>query len=82
MRWVEKRVPSYVYYETLVGELWSPTLQKTVEDFPWGHVCKRKSSERYVAWDSVALNNIGAFYHKTSAKKALVATVVERVLNR
>lgn len=80
MKWKEKCVPGYVYYATLVGDIWSCTLQKTVEDFPWGHVSKMKLSDRYDAWDTMKMKSIGVYYHKSKAKKALVTSVVERAL--
>lgn len=83
LRWEERNDPRpAIYCADLVGEVWSPTLGKLVPGFVWGWVIKGKRSERFLAWNAVQQEEVGHFYHKSRAKKALVASVVEQVLMR
>lgn len=72
----------FVYCSYLMGDVYSPTLQKTVPDFIWGSVYKRQTNEKFHAYHCVMQRMVGQFYHKTSAKKALIASVVEHALNK
>lgn len=78
--WVERRIPGHAYYVALQGNVWSPTLGKEVSDFPWGFISKATRADKFTAWNSVALCVVGKFYHKTKAKKALIASVIEHAL--
>ncbi len=80
MVWIERRLPTHAYYATLIGSVWSPTLQKEVKGFSWGFVSKAKPSDKFVAWNSVQLSVVGSFYHKSKAKKALITSVIENAL--
>lgn len=81
--WKEKKnPPGAVYYATLVGEAWSPTLGKSVPDFVWGMVSKASRADKFLAWNSIRMETVGLYYHKTRAKKAVVASVVEQALMR